>query len=142
VTASPEVRAELERRPLTAPDGLLAAFTLPAVPESAGAARRRVRAALISRGLAGVAEDTQTIASELVANAVQHAGSPVDVALIIAGSVLVIVAADSSPVPPVIKKTSDGESGRGLIIVDAVADRWGSWPSRAGKAVWAAVRIA
>lgn len=135
-----EVRAELEHRPAAA-DGLLAAFTLPAAPESAGAARRRVRSALSSRSLEDLAGDAELIVSEFTANAVRHAGSPVEVVLITAGGVLMIIAADSSRVPPVLCGTGDGESGRGLVIVDGVADRWGWWPSSAGKSVWAAIRF-
>jgi serine/threonine-protein kinase RsbW len=139
---SAAARAELEHRPGSAADGLLAAFTLPAVPESAGAARRRVRAALAARGLEDLTSDAQLIVSEFTANAVRHAGSPVDVALIMAGGALMIIAADSSRVPPVMREAGDGESGRGLVIVDAVADRWGSWPSGAGKSLWAVIRTA
>ena len=37
----------------------------------------------------------------------------------------------TGPVPP----TSYG--GRGMLLIDSVADRWGSLPLEAGKVVWA-----
>ena len=51
----------------------LIALTLPGIPRSVPAARRRVRAALGLHGLAGYADDAEIITSELVTNAVQHA---------------------------------------------------------------------
>ena len=75
----------LEHRPATMPGGLLAAFTLPAAPASARAARGRVRAFLMTSGIGKLADDAEVIVSELVANAVRHAASPADVVLITAG---------------------------------------------------------
>ncbi len=133
-----EGRAELEHRPAAVPGGPLAAFTLPAVPESACAARGHVRAALMTSGLRVLADDAETIVSELVANAVRHAASPADVALIVAGGALMIITGDSSPVPPAMSTAEDdAESGRGLAIVDAVTGgRWGWWKTSTGKVVW------
>jgi len=138
-----EVRAELEHRPATLPGGVLAAFTLPAVPKSASAARRRVRAALTTSGRPELAGDAEAIVSELVANAVRHAASPADVVLITAGDVLLIITGDSSRVPPAMSTAEDGaESGRGLAIVDAVTGgRWGWQKSSTGKLVWASLRF-
>ena len=138
-----EARAELEHRPAAMPGGLLAAFTLPAAPESAGAARRRVRAALSHTGLRELAGDAEAIVSEFVANAVRHARSPAAVALITAGGALMIITADSSPEPPAISTAQDGaESGRGLLIVDAITGgQWGWSTSSTGKWVWASLRL-
>jgi hypothetical protein len=36
--------------------------------------------------------------------------------------------------------TPESESGRGLILLDALADRWGTSPMDDGKTVWFAVR--
>jgi hypothetical protein len=80
---------------------------------------RRVRAALTSRGLAGVTGDAEAIVAEFVANAARHAGSPVDLALIAAGGVLMIIAADSSRMPPVISLNESGSPG--LVTVCAGA---------------------
>jgi anti-sigma regulatory factor (Ser/Thr protein kinase) len=97
----------------------------------------------VAASLRDLTDDVTLIASELVGNAVQHAHSPVDVALIAAGDILVILVADSSRLLPVIGPAADySESGHGLIIVDAIADRWGHWASNAGKTVWASLRFA
>ena len=54
----------------------LVAFTLPGTPYSARMARFYVRAALSYHGLGDYAEDAETVASELVTNAVTHADAP------------------------------------------------------------------
>lgn len=138
-----EVRAELEHRPATMRSGLLASFTLPAAPESAGAARGRVRAALLASGLRDLADDAELIVSEFVTNAVLHARSPARVTLITAGGALMIITADSSQEPPAMSTAQKGaESGRGLVIVDAITGgQWGWSMSSAGKSVWASLRL-
>jgi hypothetical protein len=45
---------------------------------------------------------------------------------------------DSDPNPPAMKgEDLDAESGRGIHIISEVAHRWGSYPTRSGKVVWA-----
>jgi serine/threonine-protein kinase RsbW len=142
VVISARLRAEIEHRTAVAPDSLVAAFALPRSPQSAGVARGHVRAALVAASLPDLTDDAALITSELVGNAMQHADSPVDVALITAHGVLVILVADSSRLPPVVGAAGDWtESGRGLVIVDAIADRWGHWPTNAGKTVWACLSL-
>ena len=142
VVISARLRAQIEHRTAVAPDILVVAFALPGSPQSAGAARVRVRAAPAAAGLPDLTDDAMLITSELVGNAVQHAGSPVDVALITAHGVLMILVADSSRLPPVMDAAVDTtESGRGLVIVDAIADSWGHWLTNAGKTVWACLRL-
>jgi hypothetical protein len=51
---------------------------------------------------------------------------------------------DSNPQAPVAKEAAlDEESGRGLMLVDALCERWGSEPApgRGGKVVWAELRM-
>jgi anti-sigma regulatory factor (Ser/Thr protein kinase) len=119
----------------------LAAFTLPGSPHSARMARFYVRAALTYHRLGGYADDAETVASELVSNAVTHAPAPV-VALGLTwteGSrALGIVVTDPSPLPPVKRAPcKDTEHGRGLQIVEALSARWGWQPRDPGKAVYA-----
>ncbi|MGW1255741.1 ATP-binding protein [Streptomyces sp. NPDC002513] len=91
------------------------------------------------------------VVGELAANAVQHGRVPgrdfglrlaLDAA---AGLVRIEVAdADSAKRPPTAPPSSypDGESGRGLLLVDVLAVRWGSAPRRpVGKTVWAEVPV-
>jgi len=118
----------------------LAAFTLPAVPQSAQAARGHVRAALNRHALAGYCEDAALIASELVTNAVTHAGGAtvgVELTCLPGGAVAVIVT-DASPRLPVKCDTAEfAEHGRGLWLVEALSARWGCTAHSRGKSVYA-----
>jgi hypothetical protein len=54
---------------------------------------------------------------------------------------IAILVWDANPQPPVRTTTSDdAERGRGLLLVEAVSQQWGWYPSQntAGKVVWAA----
>jgi len=119
----------------------LAAFTLPGSPHSARMARFYIRAALSYHSLSGYADDAETVASELIANAVMHAPAPVVTLALtwMEGSkALAIVVTDPNPLPPVKRVPGkDTEHGRGLHIVEALSERWGWQPRRPGKAVYA-----
>ncbi|WTW91590.1 ATP-binding protein [Streptomyces canus] len=92
------------------------------------------------------------VVAELAANAVRHGRVPgrdfglrldLDSA---AGLVRVEVAdAASAKRPPAALPSlvPDGESGRGLLLVDALSERWGSAPRHpVGKTVWAEIPVA
>ncbi|MEV2252071.1 ATP-binding protein [Streptomyces sp. NPDC050147] len=91
------------------------------------------------------------VVGELTANAVQHGRVPghdfgLRIALDAAEGLVRIEVADaaSEKRPPVGPPLScpDGESGRGLLMVDVLAARWGSAPRRPlGKTVWAEVPV-
>ena len=104
-------------------------------------ARFYVRAALGYHDLGEYAEDAETVTSELVTNAVTHAGAPAfDLELLrLEGSgAIVIVVTDPCPLPPVKRDpTADAEHGRGLHVVEALSARWGWTPRDPGKAVYA-----
>jgi anti-sigma regulatory factor (Ser/Thr protein kinase) len=123
---------------------LLIAFPLPNSPESAGIARCHVRAALNYHGLADYADDAQTITSELVTNAIQHAttdgAQKIGLALLRSGdsTSVAVVVTDPSSQPPVKRDPARGvERGRGLQIVEALSAHWGWHPEDEGKAVFA-----
>ncbi len=119
----------------------LVAFTLPSSPHSARMARFYVHAALSYHHLDSYAEDAETVASELITNAITHAG-PLSVGLELTyqqdARALAVIVTDSSPVPP-IKRTPpvEAEHGRGLNIVEALSAQWGWQPQDPGKAVYA-----
>ncbi|MDQ0776220.1 two-component sensor histidine kinase [Streptomyces aurantiacus] len=91
------------------------------------------------------------VVSELAANAVQHGrvtGHGFGLRLTLdetAGLVRVEVAdAATAKRPPTAPPSSypEGESGRGLLLVDVLAVRWGSAPRKPlGKTVWAEMLI-
>jgi anti-sigma regulatory factor (Ser/Thr protein kinase) len=119
----------------------LVAFTLPSTPYSVQMARFYVRAALGYHDLGDYAADVEMVTSELVSNAITHAGAPaINLELIRVegpGSVMVVVT-DSSPRHPVkLDPAEDAQHGRGLQVVEALSARWG-WTRRdPGKAVFA-----
>lgn len=79
--------------------------------------------------------------SELVGNAVRHGRPPVNLRLRRAGrGVQVDVHDEDSSAPAVAPATSEAESGRGLLLVDAVAaDSGVAQIEGDGKVVWARV---
>ncbi|MEU3059934.1 ATP-binding protein [Streptomyces subrutilus] len=121
------------------------AAQLPATPRGARLARRLVVGQLDAWGVA--AEGAAVVVAELAANAVTHGrvpGRDFRVALALTGGVLRIEVADARAdrVPGARDAAGDDEGGRGLLLVAAVADRWGvdrGLPP--GKTVWAEVRV-
>ncbi|MGW6207515.1 ATP-binding protein [Streptomyces sp. NPDC055089] len=118
------------------------AETLPRVPASAAVARRLTNAALSCWGLEELAEAGESIVTELVANAVQHARRESIRVLVERTAVRTVrvAVADFSRALPVVCAVGDGdEGGRGLLVVAAVAAEWGTVERRWGKVVWADV---
>ncbi|UUN31561.1 ATP-binding protein [Streptomyces sp. FIT100] len=114
--------------------------TLPREPESAAAARRLVRVALVVWGLDDLADDGALIVSELVSNAVRHARrESIRLTIDRPGAVQVCIGVvDFSKVPPAPRTSGDeDEGGRGLALVNELADRWGTELLPWGKRVWA-----
>lgn len=108
-------------------------------PESVARARRLTAAALEAWELDDLADSAVLICSELVTNAVEHAkGASLRLTVTRRPTGVRIAVVDLSRIRPVTRrKDVDGESGRGLVIVDAVASRWATDPLRWGKRVWA-----
>jgi anti-sigma regulatory factor (Ser/Thr protein kinase) len=116
-----------------------------ALPGAVPCARLHTRCRLREWGL-GNADAIELAVSELVTNGVTatvEAGFPLPVHfwLISDGSQVLILVQDASPCPPVcLAPDGETESGRGLMLVEAVSTEWGSYPCpAAGKVVWALV---
>lgn len=115
-------------------------------PAEVGRARRWTRSRLAGSGIGAdepLAETLILLVSELVTNAVVHTGRPAVLRLSLPGAgaageaVVRLEVADRSGRAPV-PRCVDGEStgGRGLALVDGLADRWGWSAEGAGKRIW------
>jgi anti-sigma regulatory factor (Ser/Thr protein kinase) len=90
-----------------------------------------------------VADTTELVASELIANAVRHGRPPLRLALRLHRERVRLEVTDSSPRPPLLTRprlTAIG--GRGLWLVDTLSVEWGSYPEPPGKVVWCEVPVA
>ena len=117
-------------------------------PKAAAAARRFVRDTLqdwVVTGAAdghGLVDDAVLLTSELVTNAVVHAGTQVQVTCRLADGAVEVVVSDGHPgrlVPEAPERDavpSERTGGRGLLLPAALASAWGVAYGRASKAVW------
>ncbi|MDX2619045.1 MULTISPECIES: SpoIIE family protein phosphatase [Streptomyces] len=109
-------------------------------PQGLSEARAIVRQALTDWGLAGLADDAETVTGELLVNVLLHTeGGAVLTLEVLPEPVrrIRLSVQDRSSVWP--RRRTPGEtstSGRGLLLLDAVAERWGIEPRGEGKAVW------
>ncbi|MEV0627771.1 ATP-binding protein [Nonomuraea wenchangensis] len=115
-----------------------ASWTLPATASSVPRARRAARGLLAEWGPPSeTGETAELLVSELVTNAIQHARGPVVLSMWARGGRLRCEVADADPRPPRPRHAGEQDEGsRGLELVEALADTWGSTPSRRGKVVW------
>ncbi len=107
---------------------------------SASIARQFVGHRLGPHDLSYLTDDVRLVVSELVANVLVHARTPMVVSLVGDGMSVLLTVRDGSPAFPV-RDTADDDlatSGRGLAIVDALSHDWGvtRGPGHE-KAVWA-----
>ncbi|TXS35227.1 GAF domain-containing protein [Streptomyces sp. t39] len=87
-------------------------------------------------GLAEESFATELIVSELVTNAIRHAGGPV-VLRLIRDRVLVCEVADPSNTQPRLRRAlSTDEGGRGLFLIAQLSTRWGCRYGARGKTIW------
>jgi anti-sigma regulatory factor (Ser/Thr protein kinase) len=84
--------------------------------------------------------DLLTVASELATNAVIHAQSDFVLTLTRGADRLRIAVTDQSPLLPAPRQARRSEpNGRGLLLVAALSDAWGTDVTPSGKTVWAEV---
>jgi signal transduction histidine kinase len=106
--------------------------------------RHAVVATLRQWGVPEIADDMGLIVTELVVNAIHH-GDPGSVSVILTirnGDAVLEVEDDNGGRPAVRRTAEDDEGGRGLILVQALADRWGCRLGACGrKTVWASLPL-
>src|SRR6202034_1990356 len=153
---------------LEARDDLVATAAYQPVPAAAAAARRFVRDTLRSWELAGdrgspggraewterdaLVDDAVLLTSELVTNAVLHAGTPVQVTGRLLGDLsdgaVEIAVLDRRPAqlrpdrPHTAAEAAERTNGRGLQLPSELATAWGVTYARAAKAVWFRLNLA
>ncbi|MEV6204040.1 SpoIIE family protein phosphatase [Streptomyces sp. NPDC051771] len=119
-----------------------ATATFEPVGRSVAAARAFVRDTLQGWGHPELVDDAVVLTSELVTNAVVHAGTAADVLCLRSEDSIRVEVADRYPereIPVQSGRTlasPDRENGRGLLLCAALADRWGVDYSPTRKHVW------
>ena len=104
-------------------------------------ARVFVDVTLSAWDLHGLREPAVLLTSELATNAVIHARTPFRVSVMLDEELTIEVADGSEELPRLEPVAIDGESGRGLLLVSRLADRWGSRQEERGKTVWFAFSL-
>ncbi|MCX5420465.1 ATP-binding protein [Streptomyces sp. NBC_00078] len=115
-------------------------MSLTAGEHSARHIRRIVRSLLDEWELAELTDAVELGVTELVANVVRHVPDRRCVLLLLRSAAGVRVeVADSCPQLPCVSAelSLEAEGGRGLVLLDAVVDKWGVGPAAGGgKTVW------
>jgi PAS domain S-box-containing protein len=115
---------------------------LPATPESVPAGRDFLAKALSTWNCGGRTDDALLLLSEILTNAVQHAGGPIGVHVCRTDTDLTVEISDRSPQLPQPRLAAEHEeSGRGLLLVRALADDWGVRPMDHGKTTWFSLKL-
>ncbi|MBG6105850.1 ATP-binding protein [Micromonospora vinacea] len=111
--------------------------------QSPAAGRRLIAHHCRNWGMHSTADRAMVVASELISNAVMHAETEVDITVAALANVLRISVRDRTKgVPrPTVAADSDqlAEGGRGLPIINALANDWGFFAFGDGKTVWAQI---
>jgi anti-sigma regulatory factor (Ser/Thr protein kinase) len=122
---------------------LSASFELPPAAVSIRSVRRLVSELMLVWRAPHEPCDASLLVTELVANVVDHVGggTTMSVEVLLSGDWLRIGVVDGSPVRPVVRPLDpDQPRGRGLRLVETVADRWGCEEHEGGKRVWFELR--
>ncbi|MER6381263.1 SpoIIE family protein phosphatase [Streptomyces sp. NPDC001250] len=137
----------LRRRTPEAPraGGRLQQHVVPGDPEALTHARHMIRAAVRSWGAGDRADEVELVADELITNALMHTEGSAIVTLRALGDgdgrLRIEVEDSSSALPRRREAGEDGVSGRGLFLVEELADAWGVEARGGGKAVWCEFRL-
>ncbi|MEV8309848.1 ATP-binding protein [Streptomyces flavidovirens] len=126
-------------------------LSFPCDPRSARIARTTLRAVLTAHHLAELSYRAELLTSELATNSVRHTKGPAAVRLHWLHPVLRVSVWDMSPDLPKPQRKGVSvydEDGRGLAILELVADRWGGCAigegpyGQGGKTIWFELAIA
>ena len=126
----------------------------PRDPRGPGVVRVALRAVLRVHGLGEFIDRAEVLTCELATNSVRHTEGPASVRMQWLHPVLRVSVYDTCPDLPLAPGTGPAataphaEAGRGLLILDALADRWGGcaigpgpWGDEGGKSIWFELRL-
>ncbi|MFE7130284.1 ATP-binding protein [Streptomyces sp. NPDC057638] len=119
-------------------------LTLTVRPDELTGVRRRVIQSVRADGFGAIADDVGLVVGELLTNVHEHAEGVCEVEIHRAGARLVVRVSDTVPTPPTtLRHRPDGtaESGRGLLIVDALTECWHTTLTPTGKVITCVFRI-
>ena len=109
---------------------------LPPHPASVSQARRLVRAVVMESARPELSEDAELLTSEVVTNALVHAGGLIRIAAKALKAGVRVEVSDGSPHSPIVRHYGElAGTGRGVQLLDLLA-RWGVEDRPDGKAVW------
>ena len=112
-------------------------WRLPASARSVPEARRNITTTLGAWGLDGMVDTARLLTSELVTNAVLHARTEMTLTVEEQGRGVRIAVTDRSPVAPALRHHSaTATTGRGLRLLNQLADAWSVTADNGGKTVW------
>jgi PAS domain S-box-containing protein len=110
---------------------------LPPQPSSVAEARQLVRALLAETHRDDLVETAVLLVSEIVTNALLHAGTAIDVAAFLDKHGLRVEVGDGSLHLPMRRNyAATAGTGRGLRLLEEMVDEWGVSRRRHGKTVW------
>jgi anti-sigma regulatory factor (Ser/Thr protein kinase) len=110
---------------------------LPCDASSVGAARKLVRRQLSTVNDLDLIDDASLLVSELVTNAILYGRTDVSIRAGIRRGVFRAEVSDGNPTLPSPRRPSQlTGNGRGLLLIDQIANRWGVKTTRSGKTVW------
>ena len=137
-------QAEATRYVLAAPESPRLELSFDRVLEASAAARQLVTDACeewdLPPALTGPA---QLVVTELVNNAILHAGTNLSLTVTRLTDSMHIAVHDGSTVLPAVRRPSSGplpSAGRGLTLIEAFASAWGATALADGKIVWAELK--
>jgi sigma-B regulation protein RsbU (phosphoserine phosphatase) len=140
------VSAEVGPSTTGGPDEHVRRVRLPADRRTPAAARAVVRSVLAEANLEELLNEALLLTTELSTNAVEHARTELDIEVLADEVGLTVTVSDfaSGPVDELVvgvRNDSDeitevSERGRGLLLVDHFASRWGTTYLPSGKGVW------
>ncbi|MGW7241608.1 ATP-binding protein [Streptomyces sp. NPDC054804] len=132
-------------RPFDAPRGRAtawdASWPLQRELTSVRQARRLVTAQLGDWAVGELADTAELLVSELVTNALRHTRGPLRLNLQLRDSRLLCEVEDTESTSPARGAADpDAENGRGIELLDLLADAWGSVRTATGKTMWFELR--